>query len=312
MLRADPLLRERLAAAELVVQIGAAPVSSAWHAAMEAHRGRRMVIAAHGWPDPASRAHMLVRADVTETLRAVGARIARVEGKSERSPCPLAVAFARAGDAAFRAVAAELERTGDVLSEGAVAREVVQCLPRGGMLAVGNSLPVRHLDRFCPGGAGDVLVLAQRGAAGIDGLISSAAGAASALGVPSALLLGDVSFLHDVGGLLAARTVETPLAVVVMNNDGGRIFEQLPIAKAPGLARHLPHFTTPHGLELAHAAALYGLPFARTDTVSGLRRALAEAMGCAGCTVVEARVPPHGAAEALRRIEAALAEAICE
>jgi 2-succinyl-5-enolpyruvyl-6-hydroxy-3-cyclohexene-1-carboxylate synthase len=95
----------------------------------------------------------------------------------------------------------------------------------------------------------------------------------------------------------------------VINNGGGRIFEQLPIARS-GKQSWLPYFTTPHDADLASASATYGCEFRRTDTITGFRRALEAAYGQAGCTVVEAVVPPHSALEQgrelLDRVERAL------
>ena len=194
-------------------------------------------------------------------------------------------------------------------SEGAVVRHTVRALPAGGLLMLGNSLPIREVDCFssaadAPGLAG---VLSQRGAAGIDGLIAGAAGAATASARPVTLLIGDVSFLHDVGGLAACTALTTPLAIVVLHNDGGRIFEQLPVARVPGI--DLAPWTTPHGLALAPAAALYGLAHVRVDDAAGLDAALAAAHTRAGATVIEARVPPSGAATLQRELAARVAAA---
>src|SRR5690606_28273593 len=112
----------------------------------------------------------------------------------------------------------------------------------------------------------------------------------------SALLIGDLSLLHDLGGLASARLVRAPLAVVVVQNGGGRIFEQLPVANAAPWA--MPHFTTPHEVDLAHAAALFGLPFARAENRRELRAALSHALDHSGLSLIEAVVPPHGARDA--------------
>jgi 2-succinyl-5-enolpyruvyl-6-hydroxy-3-cyclohexene-1-carboxylate synthase len=106
-------------------------------------------------------------------------------------------------------------------------------LPAGAWLAIGNSSPVRDLDHDLPPDSRPLTLLHQRGAAGIDGLVAGAAGARSVITPPLALLLGDVSLLHDVGGLAAAATVHGPLAIVVVHNDGGRIFERLPLGRDP-------------------------------------------------------------------------------
>ena len=131
---------------------------------------------------------------------------------------------------------------------------------------------------------------------------------ASSVDGPTTLLIGDVSFLHDLNGLQLASGVSGPLVIVVINNGGGRIFEQLPIAANP---ETLPFFVTPHGADLAGASAIYGCRHQRVTTVSALRRALGDAYESNGCQVVEAVVPPESAreqgAELVRRVEQELA-----
>ncbi len=179
---------------------------------------------------------------------------------------------------------------GPCLSEPLIARELAAQLPSGAPLFVSSSMPIRDLDYFASAERGPLHVHANRGANGIDGIVSTAAGVALASGRPAALLTGDLAFLHDVGGLLTARARKASLAIVVVNNDGGGIFSFLPIAKAT------PHFEalfgTPHGLDLRHAAALAEARHHVPSNVAEFRAALAEAME-GGLHVVEAKVPPR-------------------
>ena len=133
-------------------------------------------------------------------------------------------------------------------------------------------------------------MLANRGANGIDGIVSSALGVAAASGRPTVLLTGDLAFLHDVGGLLTARRCGVPLTVVVVNNDGGGIFSFLPIAQAEGAKSHYePLWGTPHGVDLSHAAALYQTRFRRPDSPAALRSAVAEGLK-GGVHLIEVKV----------------------
>ena len=147
---------------------------------------------------------------------------------------------------------------------------------------------------------------------GIDGLVAGAAGVARGTGRPTALLLGDVSMLHDAGSLLLARGLEVPLAIVALNNDGGRIFEQLPVHGALEAAPFEAHFAMRHGLALAPIAAAYGLEARTLAGPDALGPALAAALEAPGATFLEVPVPPGSAAAATRglraRFEAALAE----
>jgi len=289
---------------DLVIQFGAAPLSRALLRYLESHpHCRRWVIAPHGWQDPGSRAQSLLFCGIAETAQALVERVAPREpgGQWER-------AFTEADRRVWDAVRSDLAATS--WSEGHVARALCEALPRGSLLALSSSLPIRHADTFCPGERCDVAVLAQRGANGIDGLVSAAAGAASVRDGPVALLVGDIAFLHDVGGLAAARSVSHPLVLVVIQNGGGRIFEQLPIGEREDLSGPLSrHLVMRDSADLAHAAALYGIAFLRVESSASLGGALAEALARPGCTVIEAVVPPHGAAEQARRLQSAVASA---
>ena len=148
---------------------------------------------------------------------------------------------------------------------------VVAGIPEGTALFVSNSMPVRDLDAF--GGGGKPLhVYANRGASGIDGIVSTVAGIAAASdgSSPIVAVVGDVAFYHDMNGLLVVAEHQLDLVFVVINNDGGGIFHMLPIRE------HEPEFTryfaTPHGLDFRHAAELYGIPYWRVDGARGADR----------------------------------------
>jgi 2-succinyl-5-enolpyruvyl-6-hydroxy-3-cyclohexene-1-carboxylate synthase len=201
-------------------------------------------------------------------------------------------------------VAAELAAA--TLTEGQVTRALRDACPVGALLAIGNSLPVRHLDAYCPHDARALGVLHQRGAAGIDGLISGAAGARSVTDAPVALLLGDVSAQHDLGGLAVAAAVSGPLPVVVIDNRGGRIFDQLPVADRVPRAVMERAFAMPQALDLSAAVRAFGLPFARVRTRAELVAALAQAFAAERAMVIEAVVDPADARLRARRLHAAV------
>ncbi|HTY97369.1 MAG TPA: thiamine pyrophosphate-dependent enzyme, partial [Solirubrobacteraceae bacterium] len=279
-------------APDLVIQLGAPPTSGALSAYLAGQAGlERWVATAHGWIDPDSFAGELV----------VGAPAAVAVGLVERladrprAPSPWQRRWQGAEELAQRAIDEFL--VGD-LSEGAAVRVVGGALEPGATLFAGNSLAIREVDLFCRHLDGPVLC--QRGANGIDGLISGAAGAASTGGRVT-LLLGDVSFLHDVGGLWAARLAGAALTVVVLQNHGGRIFEDLPLGRS-GAADAMGHFTTPHDLGLAPAASLYGLDYHRARTAGHLRAALAAAPERERARLVEVELPRVGLEPVRRRI----------
>jgi len=284
--------------ADLILELGAPPTSAGYARYLAASPDcPRFVVAPHGWNDPTSRATALVMAEPVDVARALSARL----GERPR-PSAWAEAFAAADRRALAVVEAEL--ASGVLTEGLVARSVVHACPAGSLLAIGNSLPVRHLDTYCPAGDRALGVLHQRGASGIDGLVSGALGARSVSASPVTLLLGDLSLLHDLGGLALAREVPGPFVAVVVQNGGGRIFDQLPLAgaiDAPALMERC--FTMPQPLDLAHAAALFGMAFARASTPPELADALARAHAGSGATLIEAVVLPGDARLRAARIQ---------
>jgi 2-succinyl-5-enolpyruvyl-6-hydroxy-3-cyclohexene-1-carboxylate synthase len=143
------------------------------------------------------------------------------------------------------------------------------------------------LDAFGHTFGRDVRVLSTRGVNGIDGTLSSALGVCAASGRPTVLLSGDLAFLHDLNGLLIAKRYQLPLTVVVVNNDGGGIFSFLPIAQFPDHFEEL--FGTPHGVDLSHAAALFGAGYMAPRSPRELVRALGASVG-QGFSIVAVRV----------------------
>ena len=293
LLRAASFRRDHVP--DLIVEIGAPPTSAGYTMLLaEAPGCPRFVLAPHGWNDPSGLASAMVYADPYD----VAARVARELAALDRPIAPAASEWARAFARADARVSGLIRRelTEGPLTEGAIVHHLVEALPEGAVLVVGNSMPVRDLDTYAAPSARGLTVLHQRGASGIDGLLSGAAGARSVSTGPMALLLGDLSLLHDLGGLAAARAARRPLLVVVVQNDGGRIFEALPIARRPELEAVLEaHFTTPQSVEFSSAAAMFGLRHCRVETVEALRAGFAEGLASGGCTIVEAVVPPHDA-----------------
>lgn len=263
------------------------------------------VLAPWGWRDGDNAASEVINADLRATLEILLERM---------PPCRRAGEWLKGWQEVARIAEDEAAAllAAEPFSEAGLARAVAESLPEGALLAVGNSLPIRQLDSFARGERGELLVLSQRGASGIDGLVSSAAGAARLLGRPSLLLLGDVSLGHDLSGLELLGRLSTPLVVLVVNNQGGRIFEQLPLAGHPAGAGRLDYWTTPHAHDFAGAARHFGVPYQQIGSLAELEQALGSAFYEAGRSVLlEARLPPDGAArqsaELRRRLTARFA-----
>jgi 2-succinyl-5-enolpyruvyl-6-hydroxy-3-cyclohexene-1-carboxylate synthase len=171
--------------------------------------------------------------------------------------------------------------------EGRVFTELAAHLPDGVTLFAGNSMPVRDLDTFFWETHRRIRVLGNRGANGIDGIISTALGisAASPGDERVVLVIGDLSFYHDLNGLLAARLHQLNLTVILVNNDGGGIFSFLPQAAYPEHFEQL--FGTPTGLDFRLAVEMYGGSFQRVEIWKDFRRALDEGLTTGGLHVLE-------------------------
>jgi len=161
--------------------------------------------------------------------------------------------------------------------DGAAVRQVLAGLPEDTTLFAGNSMPVRHIDTFDLPSRRRLTILGNRGASGIDGNVSTALGVAAAGRQHVVAILGDITFYHDMNGLLAVGQHKLRnVTFIVVNNNGGGIFHRLPIAELDPPFTDL--FLTPHGLTFAHAAALYGLRYAQAANARDLELALRKAL----------------------------------
>jgi 2-succinyl-5-enolpyruvyl-6-hydroxy-3-cyclohexene-1-carboxylate synthase len=246
---------------EAAVRFGAAPVSKALNRWLEGvpttiidERGRHR--------DPTFTAERVWEVEDFAQLRAPSLREALDDG--------WAAAFARADEAAGAVVDAairDLPRQGRDF-EGSLWRRLADALTGYAGLLVGNSMPVRDMDSFF-GGIVDTIVFGQRGASGIDGVVSHGLGLAAAVG-RTLTVVGDLSFFHDLNGLLAAHLYRLPATVLVVNNQGGGIFSLLPQGANLPTDEFEPLFGTPHHLDFGSAARTFDIPYRVTDDVDAL------------------------------------------
>ncbi len=199
---------------------------------------------------------------------------------------------------------------GHALCEPAVAAELGRLLPGEATLFVASSMPVRDIESFWAVREDPPRVLCNRGANGIDGTVSAAFGAAAAGEEPVVLLIGDVALAHDIGGLLAARRLGIALTIVLVNNEGGGIFDFLPVAGIPERELYAAHVATPTGLDFAHAAELYGLHHEPVEELAGLGAALERSLRARHASIVEVRTARAGNVGVHRRIWEATARAL--
>jgi 2-succinyl-5-enolpyruvyl-6-hydroxy-3-cyclohexene-1-carboxylate synthase len=172
-------------------------------------------------------------------------------------------------------------------------------------------LPVREAGLLVPAADLGLCSFAIRGANGIDGVVSTAAGAALGDGLPTLVLVGDISFLHDIGALWAAGAVTSPLAILVVDNRGGRIFEQLPVYESVG-DDLLKYWTTPHGADLSGVTALYAMPSLSPTDLGSLEASIRQALTRPGPTVIHALVPPSSPRTDSAELGAAIAQALLD
>ncbi|HXG42030.1 MAG TPA: 2-succinyl-5-enolpyruvyl-6-hydroxy-3-cyclohexene-1-carboxylic-acid synthase [Dehalococcoidia bacterium] len=292
----DEAVAEALAP-EAVLRLGPLPTPRPVHAYLQRHRGcRQLVVDEEGWPDPLLTASEAFHADPTAFCLALAEAVRSLSRAAEESN------WARAWrelDALVGGVLDELLDGEPCPSEPRALRDLVRLLPEGAALFVGNSMPVRDLDAFCRGDGRRLLLLGNRGASGIDGVVSSALGACAVWDGPLALAVGDTSFYHDLNGLLAVRRHGLSPLVLLLHNDGGAIFHFLPQEGEPELEEL---FAMPHGLDFRPAAEMFGLSFHQPPDWEAFRLVVREALCQRQPTIVQVRSDRAWNAELHRRL----------
>jgi len=251
---------------ELILRLGDMPTSKAlrqWLGSL-ATTAQLIIDPAGTWNDPSRTAGLTLRADPALLATALNDRM----GETHESP--FADAWRSADAASAGAIRGALSRFGGAPTEPSAHMSVGAALRDGDLVFCASSMPVRDAESFLPTSPRDVLFLSNRGANGIDGTISSAAGAAIATGRPAWVLIGDLALHHDSNGLALLRHVETPIRIVCLNNDGGGIFEFLPQASQVARDEFEAIFGTPLGLDLSKLAALHGIEHRRISALDEL------------------------------------------
>jgi 2-succinyl-5-enolpyruvyl-6-hydroxy-3-cyclohexene-1-carboxylate synthase len=264
---------------DIVVRLGAPWASRVVNTWLDGLDGEDVLVDPYGmWMDPGRRAHRVARCDPTWLCGAVAAT-----DHVHRSPDEWLADWQAAERAAQDAIDAVLANH-DEPTEPGVARGLLRALPEESTLVVSSSMPIRDVEWYGLPRDG-VRVLANRGANGIDGVVSTAVGVASTRPGWCGALVGDLAFLHDVGGLLWAAQGGDQLTVVVVDNDGGGIFSFLPQATEVAEARFERFFGTAHGVDLPALAAGYGI---ETTSIAKLDE-LPDAISAGGVRVVHVR-----------------------
>jgi 2-succinyl-5-enolpyruvyl-6-hydroxy-3-cyclohexene-1-carboxylate synthase len=256
---------------DLVLRFGAMPTSMPLRSWLTTSGADQIVIdPLGGWNEPTNRAAALLRADPTELAAGWATRREKEErGAPQR--------WLKAEGAARNAIESNL--AANEISEPALHLALGHAHRDGDLVYTASSMPIRDQEAFLPPSETDVRFLCNRGANGIDGLISSGIGAAHASGRPTTIVTGDLGLLHDIGGLAALRDVSTPVRIVVIDNDGGGIFGFLPQADALSTEEFEALLGTPRGIDTAKAADLFGLRHTHLDHLDQLPDALVAGTG---------------------------------
>ncbi|MGQ0603139.1 MAG: 2-succinyl-5-enolpyruvyl-6-hydroxy-3-cyclohexene-1-carboxylic-acid synthase [Anaerolineales bacterium] len=308
---------------QVVLRFGAPPTSKPVMQYLQRYPNARQILidGGGGWRDPAHLASEVIHADaaiVCKVLADLTSQPPSLIGKGERAlPSPSWRGAGGEGEwlARWRDIAARTRRAMDAQLEqftepfeGRVFTELAACLPEAATVFASSSMPVRDLDTFFPGDGRRIRFLSNRGLNGIDGVVSSALGAAAATTEPLVLVIGDIALYHDLNGLLAARLNGIYATIILINNDGGGIFSFLPQAAHPEHFEQL--FGTPHGLDFAHAAALYGAQLHRPQNWDEFRIAVQSSLHGGGLTLIEVRTNRDSNVIMHRQVWQAVAEAL--
>ena len=281
VLLSSPEIAPRFAP-DLLIHLGGSMVSKWFQTWLERVRPRHHVrIADHpGRDDPGHTVTLRIEADISracEVLSTAGLKVKDSLWLEYMCECE-------------RRVAASLDAyfAGDrVLTEPAIARGITGLVRESDGLFLGNSMPVRDMQRYAQANGARPVVFANRGVSGIDGNIATVAGAAFGAKRPITAILGDLAALHDLNSLALLRETRTPVVLVVLNNDGGGIFHFLTVTahqEAFG-----PYFATPHGLTFESVAGMFGVAYAKPDSLAAFRDEYMAALERSQSTLIEIR-----------------------
>jgi 2-succinyl-5-enolpyruvyl-6-hydroxy-3-cyclohexene-1-carboxylate synthase len=274
---------------DLVLRIGGVPTSKALGQFLQRHSSAyHVVVDAAQWPDPLMLADEMIHSDPRHLCEMLHATLGNAGESPRRSRW-----FSRWKEA-DSATCRALQQYSESLSEpfeGRSLADVAACLPDRATIVVSSSMPVRDLDAFASGDDRNIRVLSNRGANGIDGVVSTALGVAAAAaagnGGPVVLVIGDLAMYHDMNGLMAARLHSLDATIVVINNDGGGIFSFLPQAAEASHFEEL--WGTPHGLSFAPVAGMYGAEYHEASDSDSLKRSVMAGIAGSGLHIVEQR-----------------------
>ncbi|MCR2821761.1 2-succinyl-5-enolpyruvyl-6-hydroxy-3-cyclohexene-1-carboxylic-acid synthase [Lederbergia panacisoli] len=279
----DAILRTEEAATalkpEVIIRFGGMPVSKSLSLYLKKQMDAEHYVVDNGsrWRDPNYSGTTMIHSNETAFCTGLASLIVEPHSLNWLSK------WLEMDEMAKKVIAAHMELT-EELEEGKAVYELVDLLPVESTVFVGNSMPIRDMDTFFHKNNKNITVMANRGANGIDGVVSSALGAA-VYKRPLFLIIGDLSFFHDLNGLLMAKLQKLNINIILLNNDGGGIFSYLPQYGEP---RHFEIlFGTPTGLNYEHAVQMYHGMYTKILDWEGLKMAVLDAVSYEGLNVIE-------------------------
>ncbi|CAI1183488.1 2-succinyl-5-enolpyruvyl-6-hydroxy-3-cyclohexene-1-carboxylate synthase [Serratia quinivorans] len=289
---AQPQAQKLLADAQLVVQFGSSLTGKRLLQWQEQCRPQEywLIDELPGRLDPAQHRGRRIRASVAQWL----------ELHPAQPRTPWADELTTLAGNALDAVSGHLVNR---FGEAQLAHRLPELLPENGQLFLGNSLIVRLIDALTRLPAG-YPVFSNRGASGIDGLISTAAGVQRATAKPTLAVVGDLSALYDLNALALLRQCSAPTVLIVVNNNGGQIFSLLPTPEED----RQRFYCMPQDVEFSHAAAMFKLAYACPENWGQLLQAVEQGWRHSGTTLIELQVPPSDGAQTLQHLVQQMAE----
>ncbi|TXD37734.1 2-succinyl-5-enolpyruvyl-6-hydroxy-3-cyclohexene-1-carboxylic-acid synthase [Lujinxingia vulgaris] len=253
-----------LGAPDLVLRTGKAPLGWAAARAVRSWSHATTILLSPD-ADPADPDHLSswhLRAEPATTLRALSRRLSASMRPAIPTNAAWLGAFQQAETLASQSLVAMLqnfrsERPDAPLTTPEIWHALGERLPDGCALMISNSMPIRDVDAFMAQRRAPLQIFFNRGVNGIDGIVATGLGIALArkatgLHAPTVIALGDVALRHDLSALALARELDLPILVLVLDNEGGAIFDELPIANFPDV--HTRHFLTSARADITRSA----------------------------------------------------------
>lgn len=264
---------------EVIIRFGAMPVSKPLTLLLKNAKNiiHYIIDGENGWRDPIKKGTTMVHSDEIAFCQKMDNQL------KDRRQTKWTTMWQQLNEQTRSIVVNAMEME-NALDEGKVVTELVKFLPEYSTIFVGNSMPIRDVDTFFHVNGRNIRILANRGANGIDGVVSSAIGA-SVNAENVYLLIGDLSFFHDFNGLLAAKMYQLNIRVILINNNGGGIFSFLPQAKEAKNFELL--FGTPTNLSFEHGIAMYDGHYTKVHNWEQFRQAIADSTSSQGIQVIE-------------------------